>query len=193
MIKEILPLTNRKLKILLAFYTHTVLHASKIVSITGIDKQNVSLHLQRFRKQNIILFHKKIGRVCQYTLHEKLTSLFPLIEEYRKELLFQKYPIVQKIYRSLSQQEVFERIEKIYLIGSYAQMAATKESDIDFIVISNTDINSQLYQSKRKIEKRYDKKIQTHLFTKASMKKEQKANSLFFETTMKHKKDHICL
>ena len=90
MIKELLPLTERKLNILLALYTHGPVHNKKIAEITGLDKQNVSLHMKKFAAAVSVELHKKYGKVREYRLKPLLNAcLSALLEQYNLHLAHQ--------------------------------------------------------------------------------------------------------
>lgn len=192
MIRELLPLTERKLKILLVIYMWGSLHNNRIAQLTGIDKQNVSLHVKKFKKENIIFVHRTLGKITEYALNEDvLKELSSLLERYRKDLLFSKYPILQKVSHYVMKE--MGGMKKLYLIGSYAQDTATKKSDIDLLIVSKKITALQVKKLTDEIFKLYKVKTDILLYTLASFEKEKKSNSPFYKTTFNHKKDYLIL
>lgn len=192
MIKSILPLTERKMRILLALYLWENLHNNKISEITGIDKQNVSLHMKQFRKEYIVDVHLKLGKIVEFRLNRDIADILSsLLESYRKETLFLKYPVLERVLQYIIRE--VSSIRKIYVIGSYAQETAIKKSDIDLLIISEKMTSSQAKKLSDEIFRLYHVKADIIIYTSASLNKEEKSNSRFYQTTFSHKKDHVLL
>ena len=192
MIKNILPLTERKMKILLALYLWEDLHNNRISQITGIDKQNVSLHMKQFKKEHIVNVHRKLGKIVEFRLNRIIVYILSsLLESYRKEILFSKYPVLERVFQYIIKE--VNSIKKIYVIGSYAQESAIKKSDIDLLIVSDKITSSQAKKLSDEIFKLYSVKADIIIYTSASLNKEEKSNSRFYRTTFSHKKDHVLL
>ena len=192
MIKNILPLTERKMKILLALYLWGNLHNNRISEITGIDKQNVSLHMKQFKKEHIVNVHQKLGKIVEFRLNRIIVNILSsLLESYRKEILFSKYPVLERVFQYIIKE--VNSIKKIYVIGSYAQETAIKKSDIDLLIVSEKMTSSQAKKLSDEIFRLYHAKADIIIYTSASLNKEEKSNSRFYQTTFSHKKDHVLL
>lgn len=192
MIKGILPLTERKMKILLALYLWGNLHNNRISEITGIDKQNVSLHMKQFRKERIVNVHQKLGKIIEFKLNRDIADILSnLLENYRKEMLFLKYPILERVFQYIIIE--VNSIRKLYVIGSYAQETAIKKSDIDLLIVSEKMTSSQAEKLSDDIFRLYHVNVDIIIYTSASLNKEKRSNSRFYQTTFSHKKDHVLL
>lgn len=192
MIKGILPLTERKMKILLALYLWGNLHNNRISEITGIDKQNVSLHMKQFRKEHIVNVHLKLGKIVEFRFNRDVADILSsLLENYRKEALFLEYPVLERVFQYIIRE--VNSIRKLYVIGSYAQETAIKKSDIDLLIVSEKMTPSQAKKLSDEIFRLYNVKADIIVYTSASLKKEAKSNSRFYQTTFSHKKDHVLL
>ncbi|MFH1440268.1 MAG: nucleotidyltransferase domain-containing protein [Candidatus Woesearchaeota archaeon] len=66
-----------------------------------------------------------------------------------------------------------KKVENIYLFGSFSKLIHTDKSDVDLAIILNEldkDIIKEMKKSILKIEKKYNKLIETHFFEKKDMK-----------------------
>lgn len=87
-----------------------------------------------------------------------------------KEIPLKIYYILIDISSELSKKV---NLKSIYLFGSYAKLIYTEKSDIDLAVIlrkENKNIIKEIKKIIAKIEKKYDKAIEIHLFEEKDMK-----------------------
>jgi len=187
MISEILPLTKRKLKILLALYLYGPLHISEIARKTNLEKQNVSLQAKKFIEKGMVRIHKKIGRSLEISLSETLVDNFKwILEEFRKEQLFDKNSKLEGILRYLTKN--IKDIKKIYLIGSYLKDG--KKNDLDLVIVGN-NFDEKLIENQIKLL--YNIDLDIIPFTGKNFEKELKSESKFYQTTFRNKADNLLL
>ena len=140
-------------------------------------------------KQNILI-KEKAGKayLCSLnTQNEKARALLQLSELERKDELYAFYKELKLILEDfvVSLREVIHPT-CIILFGSYAKGSATKESDIDILLI--TESKSGIDKVIRDIYAKYGKEIHTISMTKVDFQK-QKENALIKEII----KDHYTL
>lgn len=91
-----------------------------------------------------------------------------------KEIPLKIYYLLMDISSELSKETA---IKTIYLFGSYAKLIYTEKSDIDLAIILRKEGEKPVKEIKRimtKIEKKYDKVIETHFFTERDMKQKDR-------------------
>ena len=140
-------------------------------------------------KQNILI-KEKAGKayLCSLnTQNEKARALLQLSELERKDELYAFYKELKLILEDfvVSLREVIHPT-CIILFGSYAKGSATKESDIDILLI--TESKSGIDKVIRDIYAKYGKEIHTISMTKVDFQK-QKEKALIKEII----KDHYTL
>ncbi len=89
-----------------------------------------------------------------------------------KQLPFKEYFVILKIIAELSQ---IKDIGEIYLFGSYAKLIFKEKSDIDIAIISDRVNKKKVNLKISKLEKKFKKKIETHIFTKEFYKNKKDA------------------
>lgn len=91
--------------------------------------------------------------------------IYLLSENYNKlkQLPLKEYFMILDIKEEFSK---IKNISDVYLFGSYSKLVFKKTSDIDFAVISN-EVNKRKFNKQiLKLEKRFNKKIEVHFFTR---------------------------
>lgn len=89
-----------------------------------------------------------------------------------KQLPFKEYFVILKIIAELSQ---IKDIGEIYLFGSYAKLIFKEKSDIDIAIISDRVNKKKVNLKIFKLEKKFKKRIETHIFTKEFYKNKKDA------------------
>tara|TARA_Y100000034_G_C6893791_1_gene411662 strand:+ start:797 stop:1378 length:582 start_codon:yes stop_codon:yes gene_type:complete len=190
MIGELLPLTKRRLKILSGVYIYGPLHNSELSRLVDIDKQNVSLQVNKLLKRNIVKVHKKIGRSIEYSLSKDIEKkLGSLINEFRKEELFIDSPVIERIRNYILKK--FPELVKIYVIGSYLTNSA--KNDLDLVVIFENSVPSKIKKVVGDIDKLYGVRTDLIPYSEESFKKERDSDSLFYQTTFKNRANHLLI
>ena len=131
MIKNILPITELKLKVLSEIYKYFQLNLTAISNNTGIETPNV---LRVIKELESVIEIKEIGGIKLYTIKTKYIKFLELIiETYRLEInLGVKSEIIDIIKANIN-------FSEMYIFGSYAKNTANKNSDLDLVIISDTD------------------------------------------------------
>ncbi|MAH07308.1 hypothetical protein CMI38_03610 [Candidatus Pacearchaeota archaeon] len=191
MISNLLPLTNRKLSIITALHLFGPLHISEIAKKTGIEKQNVSLQIKKLKNNNIVSIHKKIGRSIEFILSKETSNkMNTIIEDFRKDRIYSKYPKIENIIRYISNN--FKETKKIYLIGSYLEDPKDK-NDLDLIIIFNKFSEKEQRKVEKDIKTLYKIKLDIIPFTEDNFKKEKDNRSAFYQTTFDYKANNLLL
>ncbi|MGK0209425.1 MAG: putative nucleotidyltransferase/putative transcriptional regulator [Patescibacteria group bacterium] len=189
MLSKLLPLTERKIKILMAIYLNQPIHNAKISQLTKIDKQNISLQIKKLLTNKIIQVHDKIANITQFVFTKNAEGqLKALIHAYRKELYHKEHPKHQGVLDYLDGQ--IEDIAQVFVIGS--SLNQSKPRDLDLIVVSTKVINvKMILQLQDNIQKLFG--VETHLltYTPEALRKEIKSNSAFYQTTLSKAKTHL--
>ena len=103
-----------------------------------------------------------------------------------KEIPVSVYDVLIDFSYALSS---LKKIEQVYLFGSYAKLIYTQKSDIDLAIVLEKEDKKSIQNIKKqveKLEKKYNKIIETHFFTAKDMKnkdpliKEIQRNSIMF-------------
>ncbi|MCX6742489.1 MAG: winged helix-turn-helix transcriptional regulator [Candidatus Pacearchaeota archaeon] len=137
-IEKIIPGTKNKLKILRVIYQNKGINLTSLIKKVKSSPNSVSDYVNKLEQMGVLISTKisdKKAPVRNLAIDYAscLAMLFlSLVEFDRREALFVKY----RRLRQLSEQLSF--INGFALIyGSYARLSSDKESDIDFIVISD--------------------------------------------------------
>ena len=80
-----------------------------------------------------------------------------------KHLPLKEYFMILDIFEEISK---IEGVENAYLFGSYSKLLFKEISDIDIAIVSNNVKKKDLTNIIRKLERKYNKTIEIHFFTK---------------------------
>jgi predicted nucleotidyltransferase len=111
---------------------------SKISKISLKTCQNTLVKLEK----NKILKSKTEGKNKYFSLNlENIKTKFYLqqAEIYQTDLFIEKYPQLKMFLKS------FKTTAPIIVFGSFAKFVATKNSDLDLLIISNKDLKLSFY------------------------------------------------
>jgi predicted nucleotidyltransferase len=188
MLSNLLPLTENKLKILSCIYTYNRVHNSEISRLVKIKPQNVLKIIKELREKEV-LESRTIGKSIEYTLSNKYLKYVGLFEEIRKEQLLKSSFVLKKVYNEFFR--IKDKLDAVYLIGSYVRGTQTKKSDMDLIII--TDKKLSFKELERKILLLEKIKLHLQIFTNKQYEEEIESDSIFYNTTLKYKKDRVIL
>ena len=138
MIEKIIPGTRNKLKILREIYQSNGINLTSLIKKVNSSPNSVSDYVNKLEGIGVLISTKLLDkkapvRNLRINYSSNLTMLFlSLIEFDRRESLFAKYKILKQLSEQLSFIDGFALI-----YGSYARLSSDKESDIDFIVVSD--------------------------------------------------------
>ncbi|KHO54320.1 MAG: hypothetical protein QT10_C0017G0015 [archaeon GW2011_AR19] len=135
--------------------------------------------LQEKTKMNNIILDKTINQLVNFNFLSKDKNFFLL--NFKNKETRDILKIISEDYNKLKQMplysyfmilDIFEEISKIknignvYLFGSYSKLIFKENSDIDFAVVSEKVNKKEVNKTIQKLEKRFNKKIEMHFFTK---------------------------
>lgn len=135
--------------------------------------------LQEKTNMNNIILDKTLNQLINFKFLSKEKNFFSL--NFKNKETKNILEIVSENYDKLKQMplysyfiilDIFEEISKIknigdvYLFGSYSKLIFKESSDIDFAVVSDEVNKKEVNKTIQKLEKRFNKKIEMHFFTK---------------------------
>jgi len=138
-------------KILALFTTdyQKTIHLREIARNIQTDKKAVGIHLNQLENHNILQSIQK-GRNKEYhlNLNNPVTKHYLILAEtYTTITYLEKNYIIKKLTS-----EIADKIDgTIILFGSYAKEEATDESDIDLLIITEKNINTEAINETAKI------------------------------------------
>lgn len=112
-----------------------------------------------------ILIKEKNLFVLNFKDSEAKRTLREVSENYDKfkQLPLDSYFMILDIFNEVIR---IKNIEDVYLFGSYSKLIFRENSDIDFAVISNKVNKKEVNKVVQKLEKKFNKKIEVHFFTR---------------------------
>jgi len=129
-------------KIVKVFYEekHEQVHLRELSRRTNLKGPSITKTLQQLEQANILHSHKD-GNLKKYQISNP-ANVFQLFDEERKNKLPKdKQRTIKQFLNRLPEQPVYT-----ILFGSLAKNNATKESDIDLLIITNNTINTKQAQ-----------------------------------------------
>jgi len=131
---------------------------------TGIN--NIILNKTLYLLLNIKFLIKEKSLLSLNFKNEDTKKIIDLLSENYNKL---KQLPLKEYFMILDINEEFSKIKNIgdvYLFGSYSKLIFKQTSDIDFAIISNEIDKKEVNRMVQKLEKRFNKKIEVHFFTK---------------------------
>lgn len=132
-------------KIIWEIYEEPGINLSNIIKKTRLSPNYVSGYVNFLVKKGIVK-EERIGRKKAHIrrfffnfISSEARALFTLVEHENKEILFKKYPKLRTFFEQLQD---IPGIDFILIYGSYARLAADKDSDIDILIVGKK-INSR--------------------------------------------------
>ncbi len=98
--------------------------------------------------------------------NNKIKEIIALVQEdyaKLKQLPLKEYFIILDIKIEIAK---IKNIHEVHLFGSYAKLLFKENSDIDIAVISDKIEKENINKTTKKLEKKYKKKIEIHIFSK---------------------------
>lgn len=145
MIEEITPGTKTKIRIVKTIYENPGINLTSLIRRVKASPNSVLEYVNKLSKYGIIKEIRLGGkkRIHIRSLLPNLSSeiaklIFSIIEEEKKLRFFEKYktlrPLIEQLYDLFG-----ENIRFALIYGSYARFAATKESDLDILIVGKLD------------------------------------------------------
>jgi len=141
MIEKIIPGTDTKLRILKIIYEDRYINLSKLIKKAKTSPNLVLSYINKLINFGVLAEQKSGGKIKVHIRNlmpnfksSESKIIYSLIELDKKEIFFKKYKNLKIIFEQLY--ELFdENIKFIIVYGSYARFSATKESDLDLLII----------------------------------------------------------
>ena len=150
-----------------------------IHEISKTLKQHYSLvhrFIEKLAKDNILV-KKKIGKayICSLNLeNEKTHIILTLSEIERKEEFYSKNKEIRLILEDLvnSLKEVFRaKLDSVVLFGSYANGTASKDSDIDILILAKN--KSSINKKIKELYAKYGREISVIMLTPRELEQQK--------------------
>ena len=135
--------------------------------------------LQEKTGLNNIMLDKALNILLNFKILQKEKNLFSInhqnenakklitraAESYNKlkQLPLKEYFMITDIIKELAE---IKNIGEVYLFGSYSKLVFKESSDVDIAVISDSADKKRVNLVIHKLEKKYNKKIEIHQFSK---------------------------
>jgi predicted nucleotidyltransferase len=126
------------------------LHLREISKLSGVPLRTTSRTLDVLEKENIIRSYYE-GRHKYFELNLddiKTKFLVQETEIYRTFVFLEKYPVFKSFLKEIKPTD-----SVIIVYGSFAELAAGKESDLDLLIISDKELDLPEYLLPYKIHK----------------------------------------
>lgn len=141
MIENIIPGTGTKLRILKIIYETRYINLSNLIKKAKTSPNLVLRYINDLIKFNILAEQKSGGKIKVHIRNlmpnfksDGSRAVYSLVELDKKEIFFKKYTNLKIIFEQLY--ELFdENIKFVIVYGSYARFSATKESDLDLLIV----------------------------------------------------------
>ena len=141
MIEKIIPGTNTKLRILKIIYEDSPINVTSLIKKAKTSPNLVLSYINNLNNFDITKEEKFGGKKKIHIRNlmpnfesDEAKLLYSLIEFDKKIIFLEKYKKLKFILK-----QIYELIEKniafIIIYGSYARFAATKESDLDLLIV----------------------------------------------------------
>jgi len=162
---------------MIELFDSNILKIMTIFSISPGSRLNRKIIKEKTGIANVIL-DKTLAKLVNFKLLIKEKGFFALnfknaevkwiinlvAENYAKfkQIPLKEYFVILNIIDEFSK---IKDVGDVYLFGSYAKLIFRENSDIDIAVISEID-KKEINKVAGKLEKKYNKKIEVHFFTK---------------------------
>ncbi len=157
----------------------------EIAKKTNNSTSSISRQL-KLLKNNNILTERKAGKELMYYLNTKNQSTLKLgefVETQKSEKFFSRNPEIRIIIKDFLKQIKNEDIVNITIFGSVAKEKYTKESDIDFLIITNK--KRDFGKETRRIYAEYGRNISVVNLTRKELK-DRNSEALVKEIIQNH-------
>ncbi len=134
-------INNSQRKIIEEIFRNPGIHLREIIKKTRLSPNYVSEYVNLLVNRGVIK-EERLGKKRAYLRRFHLNffspltkNLFMLVKEEEKEGLFKKYPKLKPVFEQIGNET--GGIDFVLVYGSYARLAAEKESDLDLLIAGN--------------------------------------------------------
>lgn len=145
MLENILPGTGTKLRIVRTIYEKQGININSLIKKVRASPNSVLNYVNKLCafgliKEEILSGEKKIHmRILKPNFDNDFSKIFySLVETDKKLLFFEKYKKLKPHFVQLGD-IINKNIEFVLVFGSYARFAATKDSDLDILIVGKID------------------------------------------------------
>lgn len=174
-----LLIKSQLIKKLLAFYftnPQAKKYLRELARILDVDPGNLSKELNKLEKEGLFKFENRGGQKVFY-----LNKDYPLFEEY-KNIILKTEGVVGSLKQVLSS---FEKIDRVFIFGSFAQNNQRPDSDIDLLIIGEVDF-SKINSALNELEKKLGREINQVVYSPQEFNK-KKNKTPFLKDIFKNK------
>ncbi|MBU2522816.1 MAG: winged helix-turn-helix transcriptional regulator [Nanoarchaeota archaeon] len=158
-------LNNSQIKIIEEIFKNPGINLTGIIEKTRLSPNYVSNYANLLSSKNIIKeerLEKKRVYLRRFYLNfnsNLAKNLFMLVKDERKEMLFKKYPQLRQSLEHVCSE--IREMDFFLIYGSYARLAAEKESDLDILVVGNIKNNERIREMMVSLDMEISIKIET--------------------------------
>jgi len=154
----------------------------EVQKLLKISPRTAQLVLGDLEDKTVLKSETK-GKIREYSLRSNQTTIDYLVfvEQYKKMVFLEGNPLIKEVI--IKATPYFKGICLIF--GSYAKGRATKESDLDLLIIGDYD-----KKSVKRVAKNYGVNLSIKKYTEESFIKGLKSNDLLLKEVLNH---HIIL
>lgn len=170
MIENIIPGTRTKIRIIQAIYENPGINLTSLIKKAKASPNLVLKYANKLKefgitKETVQKGNKKTHlRQIYPDLRAGLAMLiYSLIEQDKKHIFLSKYKKLKPIIAQITE---LKEIKTVLIYGSYARLAAAKDSDLDILIIGKADKNKL-----REIIVTLDTEISLKIETESQFKK----------------------
>lgn len=134
-------INNSQRKIIEEIFRNPGIHLREIIKKTRLSPNYVSGYVNLLVNRGVIK-EERLGKKRAYLRRFHLNffspltkNLFMLVKEEEKEGLFKKYPKLKPVFEQIGNET--GGIDFVLVYGSYARLAAEKDSDLDLLIAGN--------------------------------------------------------
>lgn len=130
-----------QMKIVLEIFKNPGINLTEIIKKTRLSPNYVSKFVNHLVERKILReerLEKKRTYLRRFYLaidSPSPSNFFRLVKEEQREVFFDRYPRLKPIFAQLGNET---KIDSAIVYGSYARLEASKESDIDILLIGDT-------------------------------------------------------
>jgi len=188
----IFPISKSKYKILKEVYENPGIGIAELMKKANVSQKILYQHINELKNAKIIREETigakpQIRRIYPELKSENGKLIFSLIESQKREEFFSKYKNLRGPFSQLLQ-NLPNSVACILVFGSYARFSATRESDLDLLIINSG-------KKERKIESIVEEsfvtfgKVSARIITIEKFLKNKNIDSMLKQII----KDHVCI
>lgn len=168
MIEEILPKSSTKLEILGVIMSNPGINITGIIKKTKASPNLVVNYVNTLVNSDVLKEERKGGtkkthiRFLYPNLNQLGIKVFSLVETEERIKFLKKYPEFEPIFKQMAELFQMKDVDFALIFGSFARLAARKDSDLDMLVVSEEkNFENELSDILVTLNKEYSVKVET--------------------------------